>query len=155
MLVPPARLSFHLPSPSSPFRRPLPSLSSIPQPNPMRDPMRAVRLKALGYVGWRFRPLPPPSSLLRRPPPSYLLRLRAKPYARPLCAPYARPPMRGPRISMGLDRAPCFGIRPQNGALCATPMRALCATPMRGPRISMELHRAPCFETSSERVNYS
>ena len=52
----------------------------------MRDPMRAVNLMALGYVG-----APGPSLLL--PPSSFLYPNQtpyARPYARPMRAPYAR-----------------------------------------------------------------
>ena len=78
----------------------LPPPSSFCQPNPMRDPMRAVNLMALDYVGAPgLSFLLPPSSLLR-PAPS----LRLSPSSilnKPLCAAYAAlcaPPMRGTRF---------------------------------------------------------
>ena len=71
-----------LPPPSSL----LPPPSSCHQPNPMRDPMRAINSMTLGYVG-----APGPSLLL---PPSSLQHPKqtpyARPYARPMRAPYAR-----------------------------------------------------------------
>ena len=64
----------------------LPPPSSFCQPNPMRDPMRAINSMTLGYVG-----APGPSLLL---PPSSLQHPKqtpyARPYARPMRAPYAR-----------------------------------------------------------------
>ena len=64
----------------------LPPPSSFHQPNPMRDPMRAINSMTLGYVG-----APGPSLLL--PPSSFLHPKQtpyARPYARPMRAPYAR-----------------------------------------------------------------
>ena len=71
-----------LPPPSSLLRPP----SSLYQPNPMRAPMRAINSMTLGYVG-----APGPSLLL--PPSSFLHPKQtpyARPYARPMRAPYAR-----------------------------------------------------------------
>ena len=103
----------------------LPPPSSFCQPNPMRDPMRAVNLMALDYVGAPgLSLLLPPSSLLR-PAPS----LRLSPSSilnKPLCAAYAAlcvPPMRGTRFYLDLDRAPCFETILAHRGLCANPMR--------------------------------
>ena len=92
-----------LPPPSSLPRLPPPSSSY--QPNPMLQTIRAVNSMALG-----FRPLPPPSSLL----PS-------TPKTNPLCAALCAPPMRGTRLSIDLDRAPCFETSPPTRKLCASP----------------------------------
>ena len=72
--------------PPSPPSSLLPPPSSFHQPNPMRDPMRAINSMTLGYVG-----APGPSLLL--PPSSFLYPNQtpyARPYARPMRAPYAR-----------------------------------------------------------------
>ena len=64
----------------------LPPPFSFYQPNPMRDPMRAINSMTLGYVG-----APGPSLLLL--PSSFLYPKQtpyARPYARPMRAPYAR-----------------------------------------------------------------
>ena len=92
-----------LPPPSSLPRLPPPS--SFYQPNPMLQIIRAVNSMALG-----FRPLPPPSSLL----PS-------TPKTNPLCAALCAPPMRGTRLSIDLDRAPCLETSPPTRKLCASP----------------------------------
>ena len=84
---------------------PLPPPSSFYQPNPLLQTMRAVNSMALG-----FRPLPPPSSLL----PS-------TPKTNPLCAALCAPPMRGTRLSIDLDRAPCLETSPPTRKLCASP----------------------------------
>ena len=92
-----------LPPPSS--LPPLPSPSSFYQPNPLLQTVRVVNSMALG-----FRPLPPPSSLL----PS-------TPKTNPLCAALCVPPMRGTRLSIYLDRAPCLETSPPTRKLCASP----------------------------------
>ena len=122
----------------------LPPPSSFCQPNPMRDPMRAINSMTLGYVG-----APGPSLLL--PPSSFLYPNQtpyARPYARPMRAPYARDTFIKGNRSWTLLRNHHKKRYPMRG-----PMRALCAPPMRGPRSSMDLDPAPCFEINPKKRN--
>ena len=141
LLLPPSSL---LPAPSS--------LLFLPA-KPYARPYARCKFDGSGLC-WRSRPLPPPSSVL----PSTTQN-----------KPPMRAPMRGPRSSMDLDRAPCFETSSQNGTYAQAPMRGtrfsmdldrapcfeispskgnLCASPMRGPQFSMDLDRAPCSEAS-------